>query len=109
MTEDPAASVSRVDPNRVIPMAFKGMSPRQRQAIAEEQKRQAEMKIEEKKKEEENQRRWEKQHVAIMRAALLREREFNRQREEINKEIMNENQKLTLEQTATCVNRKKSF
>ena len=109
LKEDPTLQVSVVDPNRVIPQQFKGMTPAQRKAILEQQQQQALAKEEERRKEIEQKKKWERYEISVMRTALLREREIERQRKEIAQMVIEENQQGAAEATQRKVKVNETF
>lgn len=92
-------TVSSQSATRVIPYAYKGMSPDQRRAIVEEQEYQRREKEEAKRLQAEEERAWAAQQAAVQRNALLREREVQRTREDMNRKLQSEQVRLAKEKT----------
>ncbi|ESO95658.1 hypothetical protein LOTGIDRAFT_188374 [Lottia gigantea] len=100
LTENPSVAQSAFGSHRVISDRWKGMSPEQ---IADIKKQQEIQRKEKERLEDEKRRKdeeWDKQRVANARAALLLEREAERKRQEINRQLADENRRLSQEQTA---------
>lgn len=98
LTENPAVAQSAFGAHRVITDRWKGMLPNQLENIRKTQEMQR--KENERLKQEEKLRdlEWDRQRVAHARAAMLMERELDRQKREINKQQAGENKRLSSEQ-----------
>ncbi|XP_050412999.1 RIB43A-like with coiled-coils protein 2 [Patella vulgata] len=100
LTENPAVAQSAFGPHRVITDRWKGMSPEQ---IAEIKRQQEIQRQEQERLKQEQDRKndeFDKQRVANARAALLLEREADRKRRDITKQLADENRRLSQEQKA---------
>jgi len=98
MTENPATQIRTSSPNRVIPYAFKGLTPEQQEAIRQERELQIRQKELQKQREQEDQARWDQ--AQAQQGALLAEREriiASRQRE-VMQRLQEENQRTAQEQ-----------
>lgn len=100
LTENPAVATSAFGPHRVVPDRWKGMSPEQLAEV----KRIQEMQINEQKRIKEEEKRLaeehERQRLAAAKAAMLQEREHNRRKKEMDRQLANENARLADEQKA---------
>ncbi|XP_046363465.1 RIB43A-like with coiled-coils protein 2 [Haliotis rufescens] len=100
LTENPSVAQSAFGPHRVIPDRWKGMSPAQLEAIRKQQDLQR-MELDRLKQEEElKDKEWERQQVANARAALLLEREMARKKQDMDRQMADENRRLSQEQKA---------
>ena len=93
-------TVSSLSATRVVPYAYKGMSPDQRRAIRDEQEQQRWEKEEAKRQQAEEERAWAAQQAAVQRNALLRERETQRTREDINRRLQGDHVRMAKEKTS---------
>ncbi|XP_067684543.1 RIB43A-like with coiled-coils protein 2 [Haliotis asinina] len=98
LTENPSVAQSAFGPHRVIPDRWKGMSPAQIEAVRKQQELQRMEKDRLKQEEELKDKEWERQQVANARAALLLEREMARKRQEMDRQMADENRRLSQEQ-----------
>jgi hypothetical protein len=92
-------TVSSLSATRVVPYAYKGMSPDQRRAIRDEQEQQRLEKEEAKRQQAEEERAWAAQQSAVQRNAQLREREVQRTREEMNRKMQSDHVRMAKEKT----------
>lgn len=98
LTENPDVAQSAFGSHRVIPDRWKGMSPAQ---VNEIRKIQHDQMLEKKRLEEEekeHQQEWERLQLAQSKAGILAEREQERVRKELNKQLTDENTRLASEQ-----------
>ncbi|CAH1783212.1 unnamed protein product [Owenia fusiformis] len=98
LTENPSVAQSAFGPHRVITDRWKGMSPEQIADIKRTQELQRKEKERLKQEEELRDKEWERQRIANARAALLLEREQDRQKKDLDKQQANENKRLSSEQ-----------
>lgn len=100
LTENPAVASSSFGPHRVIPDRWKGMTPKQIEEIRriQEQQRQERRRL----REEEWQRdmEWDRQRVAMARAATILERQENNLQKGLRQEQDLANIRLAAEQSA---------
>lgn len=101
-------TVSSVNANRVVPYAYKGMSPDQRRAIRDEQEHQRCEKEEAKRQQAEEERAWAAQQAAVQRSVTLREREVQREREDVNRRLQGDHMRMAKEKNERYDNMNKN-
>lgn len=100
LTENPAVAQSSFGPHRVVPDRWKGMTPEQTAEIRRVQELQ---RTEAQRLREDERRRNEefaRQQLAHDRAVELLEREYQRNRRQLNTQMADENKRLSAEQKA---------
>ncbi|XP_064633456.1 RIB43A-like with coiled-coils protein 2 [Lineus longissimus] len=98
LTENPAVAQSAFGAHRVITDRWKGMNPQQLEDIKQTQLNQMKENARLKQEEALRDKEWEDQRIAHARAALLLEREKERAARELNKQFVDDNQRLGAEQ-----------
>lgn len=90
LTENPATTVSSVAPHRYLKYHFKGMSEEQRLSIRDEQIRQAAYKAQRNMNEKEEEQTWDLVQEAVRRNLVAGEREVFRRKQELARQISEE-------------------
>uniref|UniRef100_A0A8C0H7V4 RIB43A-like with coiled-coils protein 1 n=1 Tax=Chelonoidis abingdonii TaxID=106734 RepID=A0A8C0H7V4_CHEAB len=100
LTEDPAVADSPLGPHRILTDRWKGMSPKQVEAMwkAQEEQRQENQRLREAERQREAE--WEAQRQLAARAAMVLEEEQRRARLQLRKGLDAYNQQLAQEQRA---------
>ncbi|XP_044856358.1 RIB43A-like with coiled-coils protein 1 [Mauremys mutica] len=100
LTEDPAVAESPLGPHRILTDRWKGMSPKQVEAVwkAQEEQRQENQRLREAERQREAE--WEAQRQLAARAAMALEEEERRARLQLRKGLDAYNQQLAQEQRA---------
>jgi len=87
LTEDPATTVSAINPNRPVPYHFKGLPVEYKQHILDVQMHQARDQQESKMADKANDAAWEQYTLSANREAVLMERHIERQRSQQRREL----------------------
>lgn len=90
LTENPATTVSSVAPHRYLKYHFKGLSEEQRLGIRDEQIRQAASKAQRNMNEKEEEQSWDLVQEAVRRNLVAGEREVFRRKQELARQIAEE-------------------
>ncbi|XP_030403080.1 RIB43A-like with coiled-coils protein 1 [Gopherus evgoodei] len=100
LTEDPAVAESPLGPHRILTDRWKGMSPKQVEAVwkAQEEQRQENQRLRE--AEQQREAEWEVQRQLAAHAAMVLEEEQHRARLQLRKGLDAYNQQLAQEQRA---------
>ncbi|XP_050783298.1 RIB43A-like with coiled-coils protein 1 [Gopherus flavomarginatus] len=100
LTEDPAVAESPLGPHRILTDRWKGMSPKQVEAVwkAQEEQRQENQRLRE--AEQQREAEWEAQRQLAAHAAMALEEEQHRARLQLRKRLDAYNQQLAKEQRA---------
>jgi len=90
LTENPATTVSSIAPHRYLKYHFKGMSEEQRLSIRDDQIRQAAYKAQRNMNEKEEEQNWDLVQEAVRRNLVAGEREVFRRKQELARQIAEE-------------------